>query len=479
MQSLTNLDASFLHLEKDSTPMHVGGVMLFAAPAGGAMTFDRFRRHVGARLQTARVFRQRLVTPPGFLANPVWIEDPDFRLDNHLRRRTINGPLTHKSLESLCSKFFSTALRRDQPLWEMMFVRTADAADGFAMLLKVHHCALDGVSAEAVITGLLDFTPEPRPMTTDTWQAETAPTVREVARRQLAAAKDAPARLTTLLRSTADIAGRIALRTLTGKDQGIPHYFTAPRTDFNRAISVERSYFSVQLSLTTVKEIKNTQPGFTVNDVVLAICAGATRRYLKEVGSLPETSLVAMAPVSRRAETEKGLAGNKVSSMLIRLATDIDDPVQRLRVIHDNAQHAKEYNREVPVDLLMDQLPSAAPGMLLTAYSRLNLSRRLPPMFNMVITNVPGSPLPLYLDGAMMRSIGGMAGIYDNTGLTLVVMSYLDKLSISVTSTPEAVQKPERLAQYLGEAMEELAKAVLPVKTAAKPVVQLRLAESA
>jgi diacylglycerol O-acyltransferase len=186
-----------------------------------------------------------------------------------------------------------------------------------------------------------------------------------------------------------------------------------------------------------------------------------------------------MAPVSRRAETEKGLAGNKVSSMLIRLATDIDDPVQRLRVIHDNAQHAKEYNREVPVDLLMDQLPSAAPGMLLTAYSRLNLSRRLPPMFNMVITNVPGSPLPLYLDGAMMRSIGGMAGIYDNTGLTLVVMSYLDKLSISVTSTPEAVQKPERLAQYLGEAMEELAKAVLPVKTAAKPVVQLRLAESA
>jgi WS/DGAT/MGAT family acyltransferase len=472
MQTLTNLDTSFLHLEKDSTPMHVGGVLLFAAPADGAMTFDRFRRHVGARLQTARVFRQRLVTPPGFLANPVWIEDPDFRLDNHLRRRTVNGPLTHKALESLCSRFFSTALRRDQPLWEMMFVRTADAADGFAMLLKVHHCALDGVSAEAVITGLLDFTPEPRPMSTDTWQAETAPTVRDVARRQLAAAKQAPARLTTLLRSTTDIAGRIALRALTGKDQGIPHYFGAPRTDFNRPVGAERCYFSVQLSLITVKEIKNTQPGFTVNDVVLAICAGATRRYLKDVGSLPETSLVAMAPVSRRAETAKGQGGNQVSSMLIRLGTDIDDPVQRLRAIHANAKQAKDYNRDVPVDSLMDKLPSVGPAVALNAYSRLNLSRRLPPMFNMVITNVPGSPLPLYLDGAMLRSIGGMAGIYDNTGLTLVVMSYLDKLSISVTGTPEAVQKPERLAQYLEEALAELAKAVLPEKTVAKPAAR-------
>ena len=450
MQTLTNLDTSFLHLEKDSTPMHVGGVLLFAAPADGAMTFDRFR-HVGARLQTARVFRQRLVTPPGFLANPVWIEDPDFRLDNHLRRRTVNGPLTHKALESLCSRFFSTALRRDQPLWEMMFVRTADAADGFAMLLKVHHCALDGVSAEAVITGLLDFTPEPRPMSTDTWQAETAPTVRDVARRQLAAAKQAPARLTTLLRSTTDIAGRIALRALTGKDQGIPHYFGAPRTDFNRPVGAERCYFSVQLSLTTVKEIKNT---------------------LKEVGSLPETSLVAMAPVSRRAETAKGQGGNQVSSMLIRLGTDIDDPVQRLRAIHANAKQAKDYNRDVPVDSLMDKLPSVGPAVALNAYSRLNLSRRLPPMFNMVITNVPGSPLPLYLDGAMLRSIGGMAGIYDNTGLTLVVMSYLDKLSISVTGTPEAVQKPERLAQYLEEALAELAKAVLPEKTVAKPAAR-------
>ncbi|HEX5276459.1 MAG TPA: wax ester/triacylglycerol synthase family O-acyltransferase [Fluviicoccus sp.] len=472
MQSLTNLDTAFLHLEKDSTPMHVGGVMLFAAPADGAMTFDRFRRHVGARLQTARVFRQRLHTPPALMANPVWIEDPDFRLDNHLRRRTVHGPLTHKSLESLCSKFFSTPLRRDQPLWEMMFVRTADAAGGFAVLLKVHHCALDGVSAEAVITGLLDFTPEPRPMSTDNWQPETAPTVREVARRQLAAAKDAPARLTNLLQSTADIAGRIALRTLTGKDLGIPHYFGAPRTDFNRPIGTDRSYFSVQLSLTTVKEIKNTQPGFTVNDVVLAICAGATRRYLKEVGSLPETSLVAMAPVSRRAETAKVQGGNQVSSMLIRLGTDIADPVQRLRAIHANALRAKEHNREVPVDLLMNQLPSAGPGVALTAYSRLNLSRRLPPMFNMVITNVPGSPLPLYLDGAMLRSIGGMAGIYDNTGLTLVVMSYLDKLSISVTSSPESVQKPERLAQYLEDALAELAKAVLPEKAAAKPTAR-------
>jgi WS/DGAT/MGAT family acyltransferase len=251
-------------------------------------------------------------------------------------------------------------------------------------------------------------------------------------------------------------------RTLTLRYRHLPSFFLAPKTPFNRPVTAERRYLGVQLSLTLVKAIKNSQKGMTVNDVVLAICAGATRRYLKECGDLPKASLVAMAPVSRRAQDEKALAGNKVSAMLIKLATDVEHPVERLHRIHENVQLAKEYNRDIPIDSLMDLLPVAAPALTLSSFSALKMTRHLPPIFNMVITNVPGSPIPLYFDGAPLQSMSGMVGVYDGMALTFVVMSYLDQLSIGMTTTMEAVIKPELLAQYLQEAAIELASAVLP-----------------
>jgi WS/DGAT/MGAT family acyltransferase len=463
MQALSNLDASFLHLEKDNTPMHVGGILHFAQPADGSMTWERFRGHVAARLQTARVFRQRLYIPPALLDKPVWVEDPEFSLDHHVHRHTLIGPLTGAALESLGSKFFSGALRRDRPLWEMLFVQSQRPAQGFAILLKVHHCALDGVSAESVIIGLLDFCPEPRQLPPDSWQPEPLPKLAGVLRQRFQALRQAPAQARELLASTAQLAGVIARRTLSLRDAGMPHYFMAPHTPFNRPVSSERRYCSVQLSLTMIKAIKNTMPGYTVNDVVLAVCAGATRRYLEEGGDLPADSLVAMAPVSRRADgKDKTQAGNKVMAMLVRLATDIADPVGRLRQIHHYARRAKDYSHDVTVDALLDQLPVAAPALVLEAYSRLHLGRHVPPIFNMVITNVPGSPLPLYFDGAPLRSLSGMVCLYDGIALNFVVMSYLDQLSIGITSTREALRNPERLTGYLQEAVLELANVLLP-----------------
>lgn len=462
MQTLTNLDTSFLHLETKQTPLHVGGVLIFSAPSNEAMTFTRFRRHVISRLQTARVFRQRLYIPPALLDNPVWVEDADFHIDYHLTRRTIREPLSHKALENLGDTFFSKPLQRDRPLWEMMYVDTDKPTGGFAMLLKVHHSALDGVSAEAVITGLLDFTVKPRVLPTDTWQPEVLPKLTHVIRRRLGEIKHTPTHTNVLLKSTAALAGLLVKRTLTLRYRHLPSFFSAPKTTFNRPVTAERRYLGVQLSLSLVKAIKSSQQGMTVNDVVLAICAGATRRYLKECGDLPKESLVTMAPASRRTQDEKASAGNKVSAMLIKLATDVEHPVERLHRIHENAQLAKEYNRDIPIDSLMDLLPVAAPALTLSSFSALKMSRRLPPIFNMVITNVPGSPVPLYLDGALLQSMSGMVGVYDGVALTFVVMSYRDQLSIGITTTLEAVLKPELLAQYLQEAAVELAAAVLP-----------------
>jgi len=464
MQALSNLDASFLHLESASTPMHVGGVLQFDQPAAGPMSFARLHRHVSDRLQTARVFRQRVYMPPAWLDRPVWVEDPDFCLDHHLRRHTLAGPLTQPVLEQLAGKFFSTPLRRDQPLWEILYVESARPADGFALLIKVHHAALDGVSAEAVIIGLLDFSPEPRQLPPDTWQPEHLPRLPGLLRQRFSALRHAPEQARELLAATADLSWLLVRRTLSLRDLGLPHYFMAPATPFNCPVGADRLFHSTRLSLGMVKSIKNCWPGLTVNDVVLAICAGACRRYLLDSGDLPADSLVAMAPVSRRRRDGDGkvLAGNKVMAMLIRLGTDIADPVERLRQIHQYALRAKDYSSEVTVDALYDQLPVAAPALALEAYSRLHLGRHAPPIFNTVITNVPGSPLPLYLDGAPLRQLSGMVCLYDGVALNFVVMSYLDQLSIGITSTRESLRKPDFLLLCLEEAALELANALLP-----------------
>lgn len=468
MQQLTNLDASFLSLENDESPMHVGGVLIFDAPAHGRMTPERLREHVFARLQTARVFRQRVVMPVWHLDAPWWVEDENFCLDNHLRYEKVDAPLTNEGLQALSAEFFSTPLPRDRPLWELVFVEPAGNAHrrlprqggAFALLIKVHHAALDGVSAEAVIAGLLDTSVTPRTLPRDEWLPEALPRQSALLLQQLGKVPAWQAQGRELLHSARQLGQRFLQRAVGRDERALPYYFTAPRTPFNTPVTQERLYCTAELSLPRIKQLKNRIPGLTVNDVVLAICAGAARRYLEKEGALPERSLVAMAPISKRSHDQKKAAGNKVSSMLIRLATDIDDPLQRLRQIHDNAQLAKAYSREMTMEALFDQLPHAATAHFLSRYAQGRVARRLPPMFNMVITNVPGSPVPLYLDGAMMRGFTGMAGVFDGMALTMVVLSYRDTVSISLTSTPDALRNPRRFTCYLQDALGELEAAV-------------------
>lgn len=468
MQQLSNLDASFLHLENDHSPMHVGGVMIFDVPAQGQMTLERLREHVKSRLQTARVFRQRVVMPVWHLDAPWWVEDEHFDLNNHMRHEVVDSPLTNKGLSTLSADFFSKHLRRDRPLWELVFVEQASKSAprknqkgaAFALLIKVHHAALDGVSAEAVIAGLLDMSVTPRVLPADEWQPETPPGQAELLLRQLWLVPEWKMQGRNLLHTGRVLGWRFLKRTVSRDERTLPYYFTAPRTIFNAPINSERLYCTAELSLSRIKSLKNQLPGVTVNDVVLGICAGAVRRYLSDDGAMPTRSLVAMAPISKRNVDQKGASGNMVSSMLIRLATDIDNPLERLKKIHDNARCAKEYNREMAIESMLDYLPHAASAHFLSRYKKSNAARLVPPMFNMVVTNVPGSPVPMYLDGAKMRGFTGMAGIYDGMALTLVVLSYCDTLTISITSSPEVLQDPERLAGYMTEALDELEQAV-------------------
>lgn len=463
MHRLTNLDTSFLRLEKPDAPMNVGGTMIFDAPADKPMTFERLKAHMQARLPTARVFRERLLKPALPLENPSWVADQPVDIDAHMTHVQVRGPIEPAALRDLANEFFSEVLPRDRPLWNMLYIDEAPVRRGvrqanpgrFAVLLKVHHAAVDGVSAEAVLSGLLDSTPTPRVIPPDAWEPQ-AP----VARVPLAQSLRNAAR-SAGLRELADTAGtlgkRFIKRALDPQEKNIPYYFRAPHSSLNVPISENRVFPSAHLSLPAIKQIRRACEGSTVNDVVLAVCGGALRLYLQETDALPAASMVAMAPISRRAAENKHQQGNQVSSMLVALATEIDDPLVRLARITKGTRVAKAYNRDMTIEALFDALPEGSPALFLGAWTRLNLSRRTPPMFNVVVTNVPGSPVPMYLDGARMQSLTGMAGIYDGVGLTMVVTSYVDTLTIGITSTPEVLSSPQRFVACLHEALAELA----------------------
>lgn len=473
MQRLSNLDASFLRLERADAPMHVGGTLIFAAPADGPMTFARLQAHVASRLQTARVFRERLYLPSTPLENPVWVSDRPVVLDQHLRHATVPGPLDLAALAPLREAFFSEVLPRDRPLWDLLYVEEAPtsargkqkAGSGrFALLVKIHHAAVDGVSAEAVLMGLLDNSPVPRALPPDNWQPEQPPAPSSLPRSIGAATRGAPWRD---IAGTAGMLGkRFLKRAVSAQERLLPFHFQAPRTPFNTAIGARRVFPAAHLPMRQLLQVRHAHQDSKLNDVVLAVCGGALQRYLAARGELPDKSLVAMAPISKRAPDQKHRQGNQVSSMLVNLATDIDSPLLRLARISLGTQVAKAYNREMPVETLFDSLPSTSPALFLGAWSRFGLSRHLPPLFNVIVTNVPASPVPLYLDGAPMLSLTGMAGIYDGLGLVMVVTSYTDTLSIGITSAPEVLADPEHFVECLHEALAELV-AVSPAATPA------------
>jgi WS/DGAT/MGAT family acyltransferase len=248
-----------------------------------------------------------------------------------------------------------------------------------------------------------------------------------------------------------------------------PSLFSAPHTSFNHALTPHRGFATASLSLDAVKEIKDAE-GVKVNDVVLALCSGALRYYLDQRDEHPESSLVAMVPMSVRTEDEKGSHGNKVAAMLTSLATDIDDPLERLHAIHNEMGKAKEQQNAIGADTLQNWVDFAAPavmGQAVRVYSRMKIADRHRPLFNVTISNVPGPPFPLYVAGAQLKATYPMGPIVDGGGLNITVMSYLDSLDFGFVVCPELIPEPWTLADAMHDALEQLTKAVAAKSTPA------------
>jgi diacylglycerol O-acyltransferase / wax synthase len=465
MKQLSGLDASFLALETPGAPMHVGNVILLEPPPGEAFDFEAYKGFIESRLDRVRTTRERVVNVPLNLGHPYWIEDPDFNLDFHVHHMALPKPGGPKELTRLASHIFGIPLDRTRPLWEVTLVEGLDGMPGmkpgaFALISKVHHAAIDGASGTEMLGALFDTAPEPPGEREPArWAGEPVPgPVALLARTALNA-----------LRQPLEFAGfvphlvkGVVMGTAVRQFQKVElpvDSLAAPRTRFNTSVTPHRNWSFVEFDLAAIKQVK-TRCGVTVNDVILAICAGGLRRYLLEKGELPRSSLVAMLPVNIRDESQAGTQGNKVSAMLAALATDIEDPRERLEQIHKNTTSSKIYHQAVGAKKLSDItnfVPYSLGGLAVRLYTSLQGSRFHAPPFNTVITNVPGPQQPLYMNSARMLSTLGMGPIGEGMGLIHVVLSYDGRISIGVTTCREMLPDLDVYVAHLRAAYDELA----------------------
>jgi WS/DGAT/MGAT family acyltransferase len=463
MRKLSGLDAAFLYLESPEAPMFVGGVYLFnGSTKDPDFDFEAFRDHIASRLHVSRTFRQRLVTMPLNLDHPYWIEDPDFDLNRHLHHAVLPEPGGRKELADLTETLFGQPLSRAHPLWEMTFVEGLNTVEGippnaFAIVAKAHHAAVDGVSGEEMMWALLDAAPQPKPPATpDPWTPAQIPGKWALFAKTAGEAIKTPFKLLHTVGQLVD-GGLQALKLRALEGVPLPSLpLSAPSTPLNTAVTSDRVFRGAVMPLTRLQRIRQAVGGATINDVVLAICAGALRLDLEQRRDFPKNPLIAAGPISVRSDADRETMGNRVSAMLVSLATDEDDPLKRLHIIHDNAADAMNYSQAVGYDRLTELIPASLAAPIIRLYYQLKLAQRIGPLFNLFITNVPGPRQPLYLHGAPMITHLGMAPVIDGMGLILVVTSYLDTLAISVTACRDILPDPDAFIRYLEESLTEL-----------------------
>lgn len=445
--------------------MHVMAVSIFdAQTADGRLDFARFRSHLAVRLPRVRTYRERLVTVPFGLGHPYWIEDASFDLDRHLQHVTLATPGGWAELRALVSTIFGRRLDRRLPLWSFTFVEGVDTIAGIpagsvALIAKVHHAATDGLSGGEMLGALLDMAQDaPSGPAAVDWHPPPAPgtvTLLEQAARELL---QTPANVLDFAVAAARSAVVLPFVPHVAGVDALPWMYTAPHTSLNAPVSARRTWDCLPLSLARVKAVKNAA-GVSVNDVALAVCAGAIRRYLLAKDDLPEQALIAMVPISTRAPAAREAMGNQVSAILVKLATEEADPLVRLERIRAEACQGKANNRAMDAQGLVDgfQLVPYGLGIMgLRLYTATKITRYINPIFNCIITNIPGSTEPLYMAGAPMLANMGLTPIFDAVALVITIFSYGGTLTFSVTACPELMPDIDSFVRYLSDALTEL-----------------------
>ena len=463
MRQLSELDASFLYLESETAPMHIGGIYLFdARERDKPLAFSTFVAYLRSRLHVVPLFRQRLKEIPLRLGRPYWIDDPDFSIERHLAYVNLGNHGKVDSLMGLASRILEEPLKRDRPLWHITFVdgfQLDDDADSksFALIVKLHHAAIDAFSGEEIIGKLLEYSPKARTIETPRpWYPQPEPSEERVILQTSANLLRKPLQVTSLAISAAEATARGLIQKQMRKLPLPFPLFSAPHSPFNRQITANRKIVSASLDLSRLKAIKAALGDVTLNDVVLGLCAETLSRYLAMSDATTERSLVAMTPISVRSSSLRKATGNQMSAMLLDLATTEPNPAERIRRIHWNAVESEPYREAIAADRLTELLPSTMLALSARLYSELQIAQRYQPVFNLPITNVPGPQVPLYLQGSRLVRQFNSAPLFDSMGLVIVAVSYQGNLTINFTLCPDVVADGDSLPELLENSLKSI-----------------------
>ncbi len=471
MKQLGGLDATFLYMESPETPMHVAALTIFEMPAGLKGSFlAHFRSFFASRIHLVPIFAKKLVRTVLELDHPGWVDVDEVDLEDHIRGITLKAPGSFAQLEALVGDLHSELLDRAKPLWQ--FTVIDGLADGtVALYSKVHHAAVDGGAGMVIMQAVMDFFPEPRvvPPPPPKAKAKARPSVEErallglhdlisnVARQQINALQAIP----SLISNVTDAV--LASAKTTAETGQLPRISDplAPKTRFNVSVSRKRSYAARSLPLTDAKAIAKAT-GTKINDVVMAISAGALRMYLREHEDLPKKPLVAFVPISLRELGNKDI-NNQVFGMNCPLATNEPDPIRRLKKIHAASSQSKVFAGSIkdaaPKDFTLLGAPHLLPG-LMQLYGSAKLADVMPMAVNLTISNTMGPPFPVFCAGAKALALYPVSIATHGVALNITVQSYIGKLDFGITADRKAVPDVGRLADLLEDANRELLEAI-------------------
>lgn len=466
LQQLSWMDNAFLLGESPRTPGHFCPVIIYdpSSAPGGKVSFDDVVERVRSRLSLDPTFRRKLVRVPLGLDHAYWTEHAGFDISQHVHHETVAAPGDWGSFTALVGQIHSRPLNMSMPLWELTFIDGLGDVEGlppgcFAVMFKIHHAAVDGVSGVRMLTSLHDSSPDDKqPDLDDRWAPDAEPSSAALVGRAAVHAMTRPLTAALRLGGHGTELGKSAIRKATPGNMTPPgRPERLPRTRFNGKVGAEKVFDAYRFPIADAKAIKAKVPGATINDVALAIVAGALRSYLDARGELPPGSLTAAVPVSTRSEEQAGSGGNQISMLRTSLHTDIADPLACLAAIHKSTKASKQAQQGVSAAAMQDMaqaVPGALIGLGMKAMAALPIIG--PVMAHTGLTNVPGSREPIYLAGARGEWFTGCAPLWDGLTLMHSVGSYCEDFSFQITASRDAMPDPREYMDCLRESRTAL-----------------------